>query len=63
MNFEVIVTCAVTGAGDTKTKNPHVPVTPEEVAAALKIGAMGTLLTGSANNKMATSSSRPISRS
>ena len=34
MNFEVIVTCAVTGAGDTKSKNPHVPVTPEEVAAA-----------------------------
>lgn len=34
MNFEVIVTCAVTGAGDTKAKNPHVPVTPEEVAAA-----------------------------
>ncbi len=34
MNFEVIVTCAVTGAGDTTAKNQHVPVTPEEVAAA-----------------------------
>jgi len=32
MNFEVIVTCAVTGAGDTTDKSPHVPVTPEEVA-------------------------------
>jgi len=32
MNFEVIVTCAVTGAGDTVHKSPHVPVTPKEVA-------------------------------
>ena len=32
MNFEVIVTCAVTGAGDTTGKSPHVPVTPEQVA-------------------------------
>ncbi len=32
MNFEVIVTCAVTGAGDTTGKNPHVPVTPREIA-------------------------------
>ena len=32
MNFEVIVTCAVTGAGDTTDKSPHVPITPEEVA-------------------------------
>ena len=32
MNFEVIVTCAVTGAGDTVDKSPHVPVTPKEVA-------------------------------
>lgn len=32
MNFEVIVTCAVTGAGDTVSKNPNVPVTPEQVA-------------------------------
>lgn len=32
MNFEVIVTCAVTGAGDTTGKNPHVPVTPQEIA-------------------------------
>ena len=32
MNFEVIVTCAVTGAGETTDKSPHVPITPEEVA-------------------------------
>ena len=32
MNFEVIVTCAVTGAGETIDKSPHVPVTPKEVA-------------------------------
>ena len=32
MNFEVIVTCAVTGAGETVDKSPHVPVTPKEVA-------------------------------
>jgi len=29
---KVIVTCAVTGAGDTTKINPHVPVTPEEIA-------------------------------
>jgi uncharacterized protein (DUF849 family) len=32
MNFDVVVTCAVTGAGDTTSKNPHVPVTPKEIA-------------------------------
>jgi uncharacterized protein (DUF849 family) len=34
MNREVIVTCAVTGAGDTVGKHPAIPVTPEEIAAA-----------------------------
>jgi len=34
MNFEVIVTCAVTGAGDTVGKHPAIPVTPKEIAAA-----------------------------
>ena len=34
MNYEVVVTCAVTGAGDTTGKHPGVPVTPEQVAAA-----------------------------
>jgi uncharacterized protein (DUF849 family) len=34
MNHHVIVTCALTGAGDTVGKNPHVPVTPKQIAAA-----------------------------
>ena len=34
MNYEVIVTCAVTGAGDTVGKHPAIPVTPKEIAAA-----------------------------
>jgi len=32
MNFDVVVSCAVTGAGDTTEKSPQVPVTPKEVA-------------------------------
>ena len=32
MNNEVVITCAVTGAGDTTGKSDKVPVTPEEVA-------------------------------
>ena len=32
MNYEVIVTCAVTGAGDTLKRHPDVPVTPEQIA-------------------------------
>ena len=31
MNFEVIVTCAVTGAGETVDKSPHVPVTQKRL--------------------------------
>ncbi|WP_133860316.1 MULTISPECIES: 3-keto-5-aminohexanoate cleavage protein [Pseudomonas] len=34
MNTDVIVTCALTGAGDTVGRNPHVPVTPAQIAAA-----------------------------
>ena len=34
MNFEVVLTCAVTGAGDTTGRSPHVPVTPEQIATA-----------------------------
>jgi uncharacterized protein (DUF849 family) len=30
----VFVTCAVTGSGDSASKSPHVPVTPEQIAAA-----------------------------
>ena len=32
MNNEVIITCAVTGAGDTVGRHPGVPVTPQQVA-------------------------------
>jgi uncharacterized protein (DUF849 family) len=32
MHSKVIVTCAVTGAGDTPGKSPHVPVTPQQIA-------------------------------
>ncbi len=32
MNTEVVLTCAVTGAGDTTGRSPHVPVTPEAIA-------------------------------
>ncbi len=32
MNFEVVITCAVTGAGDTVAKSNKVPVTPKEIA-------------------------------
>ena len=32
MNNNVIITCAVTGAGDTAGKSPHVPVTPAQIA-------------------------------
>lgn len=43
MNPNVIMTCAITGAGDTADKNPNVPVTPKQIAddciAAAKAGA------------------------
>src|SRR5437773_6427318 len=32
MNPRVIITCAVTGAGDTVGKHPAIPVAPEEIA-------------------------------
>ena len=32
MNHEVIVTCALTGAGDTVGKHPAIPVTPQQIA-------------------------------
>ena len=33
MNHNVIITCAVTGAGDTVDKHPAIPVTPKQIAA------------------------------
>ena len=32
MNHEVFITCAVTGAGGTQDRSPHVPRSPEEIA-------------------------------
>ena len=33
MNREVFITCAITGSGGTQDRSPHVPRTPEEIAA------------------------------
>ena len=42
MNRDVIVTCAVTGSGDTVNKHPAIPVTPKEIAnAAIEAGKAG----------------------
>lgn len=32
MNRNVIITCAITGAGDTAAKHPDLPITPEQIA-------------------------------
>ncbi|MEP2618361.1 MAG: 3-keto-5-aminohexanoate cleavage protein, partial [Marinomonas sp.] len=32
MNQDVIITCAINGAADTASRNPHVPITPEQIA-------------------------------
>jgi len=34
MNFDVMITCAVTGDDTKVTKSPHCPITPEQIAAA-----------------------------
>lgn len=34
LNKHVILTCAVTGSGESQGKTPHLPVTPEEIAEA-----------------------------
>ena len=34
MSRPVIITCAVTGAGDTVGKHPAIPVTPEQIGRA-----------------------------
>jgi uncharacterized protein (DUF849 family) len=34
MNFDVMITCAITGDDTKLTKSPHCPVTPEQIAAA-----------------------------
>jgi uncharacterized protein (DUF849 family) len=32
MNWNAFITCAITGAGDTANRSPHVPVTPDQIA-------------------------------
>lgn len=32
MNYDVVITCAVTGSGDTVGKHPAIPVTPKQIA-------------------------------
>jgi len=45
MNPKIIITCAVTGAGDTVGKHPAIPVTPEQIAqAALEAAAAGATI-------------------
>ena len=42
---EVFITCAVTGSADSARKNPHVPVTPAQIAAsALQAHAAGAAI-------------------
>jgi uncharacterized protein (DUF849 family) len=42
MNPKIIITCAITGAGDTVGKHPAIPVTPEQIAdSALEAAAAG----------------------
>ena len=31
MNYDIIITCAVTGSGDAAGKHPQLPKTPEEI--------------------------------
>jgi uncharacterized protein (DUF849 family) len=45
MQPKVIITCAVTGAGDTVGKSPHVPVTPQQIAtSALEAASAGATI-------------------
>jgi uncharacterized protein (DUF849 family) len=45
MQPKVIITCAITGAGDTVGKSPNVPVTPEQIAnSALEAASAGAAI-------------------
>ena len=45
MNKDVIISCAVTGSGDTVGKHPGIPVTPEEIAnAAIEAASAGAAI-------------------
>ena len=43
MNYNVIITCAVTGSGDAAGKHPRLPKTPEEIANAAIAAAQARL--------------------
>ena len=43
MNNKVFVSCAVTGSGDTASKHPDLPKTPEQIAKAAIEAAKGTI--------------------
>ena len=46
MNYEVFISCAVTGAGDTVGKHPAIPVTPKQIAeAAIEAAGAGAAVT------------------
>jgi hypothetical protein len=62
MNYDVIVTCAVTGAGDTRDKNPHVPVTrplPRQRLARLSPISMSATQTQPKGHAMSIYSAKP----
>ena len=45
MNRDVIISCAVTGSGDTVNKHPNIPVTPEQIAnAAIEAASAGAAI-------------------
>jgi uncharacterized protein (DUF849 family) len=44
MNREVVVTCAVTGAGDTVDKHPAIPVTAQVTTTSRFISIIGSLV-------------------
>jgi len=45
MNRDVIITCAITGAGDTVGKHPAIPITPQQIAeAAIEAGNAGAAI-------------------
>lgn len=45
MNRKVMITCAITGAGDTADKHPNLPITPRQIAdAAIKAAKAGAAI-------------------
>ncbi|MES1976157.1 MAG: 3-keto-5-aminohexanoate cleavage protein [Pseudomonadota bacterium] len=45
MNFDIFITCAVTGSGETAEKHPGLPITPEQIAdAAIEAAAAGAAI-------------------